>query len=204
MAGPPSEASLHALATKAVEDFDKCRWARAADLYKRAALQASTLLPLDSLITAELQYCQAAALHGQANQPGVSVAEKRELYEQAWELVREGMEVVSRRCTSDTLGYNKCRPDEVQYMTRHIASCLPAGVDAAHRAQLMELATPNAMCTGVSVALRLARLCLYRLHSRIYGIALPLLARPYGAVCFTSTGFSCFNTCYEILNRWRS
>ena len=110
-------------------------------------------------------------------QPGVSLAKQRALHEEAWALVREGMEVVSRRHASDTLGYNKCRPDEVQYMVHHVTSRVPAG-DAAHRARVFDLATSNASCFGVSLAFRLARLCLYRLHSGSFGIRLPPLAAP--------------------------
>ena len=39
------QASLHTLLDKADAAFNKGRWARAADLYKRAALQASVLHP---------------------------------------------------------------------------------------------------------------------------------------------------------------
>ena len=114
-AGPPSEASLHALVATAHAAFQKLRTARAADLYKRAALQASALYPHnDSLVIADLQYRDGHALDGQAKQPGLSIAEQRVLCEEAWALVRQGKEVVSRRHASNTLGHNKCRPDEVQ------------------------------------------------------------------------------------------
>ena len=178
MAGPPSEASLHALVAKADEAFGKRRWARAADLFKRATLQASPLYPHDSLVPVEMQNCQGNVLQGQAGQPGLSVAEQRALYEEAWARVREGMEVVSRRHASDTLGYNKCRLDEVQYATRHLTLHTRVGVDAAQRARRLALVTSNASYFGVSVAIQLAHLCLYRLHSTSFRIPLPPLVAP--------------------------
>ena len=173
MAGPPSEASLHLLFDKADEAIDKCRWARAADLFKRAALEASVLCPQDLLVTVELQHFGASSLQSQGDQPGVSIADQRALNEEAWALVRQGMEVVSRRHASDTLGYNKCRPDEVQYVTRRATSHI---VDAAQRARRLEAVTSMASCFGVSVAILLARICLYRLHCRFFDIPLPPLA----------------------------
>ena len=74
MAGPPSQASLHALLDKADAALGKCRWARVMDLYKRAALQANALYPHDSLVTVSLQYSQADIQRAHAKQPGVSVA----------------------------------------------------------------------------------------------------------------------------------
>ena len=177
MAGPPSEASLYALVTKADAAFGKCRWARAADLFKRAALQASALYTHDSLVTVKLQESQADFLQCQSKQPGVSVAEQRALLDEAWALVREGTKVVSRRHASDTLGETKCWPDEVQYMTRRATSRIPGG-DAAQRARLLEVAASNASCYGLSVSMHLALLCLYRLHSRAFGIPPPPLAAP--------------------------
>ena len=177
MAGQPSEDSLHALVAKAEDAFDKNRWARAADLYKRAALQASVLYPHDSLVVVGLQNFQADSLGAQATQPGLSIAEQRALHEEAWAHIREGMEVVSRRHASDTLGETKCWPDEVQYMTRRATSRIPGG-DAAQRARLLEVAASNASCYGLSVSMHLALLCLYRLHSRAFGIPLPPLAAP--------------------------
>ena len=178
MAGPPSEASLYALVTKADAAFGKCRWARAADLFKRAALQASALYTHDSLVTVKLQESQADFLQCQSKQPGVSVAEQRALLDEAWALVREGTKVVSRRHASDTLGHNKCRPDEVQYITKYMASCIPDGFNAAHRARCLELAVSNASWFGVSVAMYLARHCLCRLHSTAIGSTLPPLSAP--------------------------
>ena len=165
MAGPPSEASLHVLVDKAVAAKDKRRWARAADLYKRAALQASALFPHDSLVIVNLQSSQAHALEGQSRQTGLSVAEQRALHEEAWAHVREGMEVVSRRHASATLGYNKCRPDEVQFETRFLTSRIRGEVDAAQRARLLEVVASNVSCFGVSVAGELVRNCLYRLQA---------------------------------------
>ena len=147
MAGPPSEASLHALVDKADAAFQKNRWARAADLFKRAALEASALYPHDSLVTAQLQYSQASTLEGQAHE--LSAIERRALHEESWAVVREGMEVLSRRHASDTLGYNKCRPDEVQYATRHLVSRL-SGVDADERALRLAVATSHASWFGVA------------------------------------------------------
>ena len=89
----------------------------------------------------------------------------------------EGMEVVSRLHASDTLGFNKCQPDEVQHAMRHALACIPGGVDAAQRARLLELATSGASCFGVSVAMLLAALCLARLH-RTKGSPLPPLKAP--------------------------
>ena len=132
----------------------------------------------DSLVTTELQSLNADCLQFQASQPGLSVAEQRALHEQAWLLVCEEMEVVSRRHTSDTLGHNKCRPDEVQYMTRRATSDMPTGGDAAQRTRFLDWATTNATSFGVTVSLHLARLCLYRLHNTSYGTALPPLAAP--------------------------
>ena len=178
MAGSPSEDSLHALVTKADAASEKCRWARAADLYKRAALQASALYPHDSLVTVELQFHAATTLQGQARQPGVSVAEQRALHEEVWPLVREGMEVVSRRHASNTLGRNNCRPDEVQYLTCRVTTHTHDGIDAAERTVRLAIATSNASCYGVSVAMQLARLCLIRLHGGFLGLPMPLLAAP--------------------------
>ena len=48
MAGPPSEASLQMLVDKADAASEKGRWARAADLFMRAAQQASALSPRSS------------------------------------------------------------------------------------------------------------------------------------------------------------
>ena len=62
MAGVPTEASLHALVDKASAANEKCRYARAADLFKRAALQASVLYLHDSLITVELKHFRASTL----------------------------------------------------------------------------------------------------------------------------------------------
>ena len=177
MAGPPSEASLHALVDKAEAAISKGRYARASDLYKRAVLQAVVLYS-HSLVIVELQSSEAETLRGKATHPGVSVAEQRALYAEAWALVQEGMEVVSRRHAGDTLGYNKCRPDEAQYITRRVSllgSLEPAGLDAAQRAFLLELATSSASCFGVSVAMQLAHLCLHRTYCRI---PLPPLAAP--------------------------
>ena len=155
MAGPLSEASLHALVNKADAALhNKQRWARAADLYKRAAQQASALYPHNSLVTAELQENEAHAIQGQSDQPGLSFGERRALHEQAWALVRQ------------------------QHMTRSLTSLTPGGVDAAQRAGVLAFATSNASCYGVSVAMHLARLCLYRMHSTIFDIPLPLLAAP--------------------------
>ena len=172
MAGPPSEASLHALVDKADAAVEKSRFAR-ADLFKRAALQASALFPHDSLILTQLHYLHAGALQGQARQPGVSLAEQRVLHEEAWARVREGTEVVSRRHASDTLGRNKCRPDEVQYVTPRLSSECDF-----YAAQLADLGSNVACMVGVSVAIRLARLCLCRLHCVPCGIPLPPLAAP--------------------------
>ena len=88
------------------------------------------------------------------------------------------MEVVTRRHASDTLGVNKCRPDEVQYVMRRLALSMHGGVDTAQRARRLELATSNASCFGVSAAILMARLCLYRLHCRLFGNSLPPLAAP--------------------------
>lgn len=63
-----AEALLHTLSMKADEAFQKRRWARAADLFKRAALQASVLYPHDSLVTVEQQFMRADALQGQADE----------------------------------------------------------------------------------------------------------------------------------------
>ena len=181
MAGPPSEDSLHALVTKASAASLKRRWARAADLYKRAALQASALYPHDSLVTVALQDSQADSLQGQADAPGLSVAEQRALGEEAWALIRDGLEVVMRRHASDTLSYNKCRPDEVQFATRRVTSRTSGGDDAELRAFRLRLATSNASCFGVSEAVFLARLCLYQLHTVASGTPLPpLTARERG------------------------
>ena len=174
MAGPPSEASLHALVDKADDALDKGRWARAADLYKRAIPLASALYP-HSLVNVQLQYYQAIALLSQSKQPGLPVAEQRPLHEKAWALVREGMEVVSRRHASDTLGFNKCRPDEVQYVTHRAMSRIPAGADPA---RAPPVAASMASTYGVSVAVLLARLCLFRLHSVTLGEPLSPLAAP--------------------------
>ena len=176
MAGPPSEASLHALVDKADEASNKSRYARAADLYKRAALQAGVLYPR-SLVTVQLQHSQTEDPHSQALQPGLPFVEQQALHEEAWALVREGMEVVSRQHANDTLGHNKCRPDEVRYETRHLTSDKP-DVDAAQRARLLEATTSNASCFGVSVAVHLARRCLVRLHSTSFGNQLPPLSAP--------------------------
>ena len=117
------------------------------------------------LVTTELQYCQADAAQAQASQLDVSfIAEQQALHEEAWALVREGMEVVTRRHASDTLGVNKCRPDEVQYVMRRLALSMHGGVDTAQRARRLETAASNASCFGVSAAILMARLCLYRLH----------------------------------------
>ena len=180
MAGPPSEASLHALVDKADAAFEKGRWARAADLSKRAALQASAMYPHDSLVIAALQCDQANALHIQSNEPDLSFAEEQAILKEEWALVRGGMEVLSRRHASDTLGHNKCRPDEVQYAARHVTSLLSGGVDAAQRARgISEIAiTSGGSCFGVSVAMQLACLCLHRMHSRTFSIPLPQLAAP--------------------------
>ena len=136
------------------------------------------LYPNDSLVTVELRYDEAYALQSQADEPGLFIDEQRALHEQAWPLVRQGMEVVSRRHASDTLGFKKCRPDEVQYATHRLTSSIPVGVDAAHRARCLAFAATNAFCFGVSVAMSLARLSLYRLHSGAFSILLPPLAAP--------------------------
>ena len=181
MAGQPSEDSLHALVDKAEAALEKRRWARAADLYKRAALQASALYPHDSLVTVENKYIEADARQGQADEPGVSIAEQRALYEEAWALVREGMEVVLRRHGSDTLDFNKCRPDEVQYVTRRLTSRLLDG-DAAQRGRVLETAASIAssfgLCMAIRLAIRLSRLCLYRMHCRFFGVPQPSLPAP--------------------------
>ena len=179
MAGLLPKDSLHSLVAKADAAFAIGRWVRAADLHTRAALQASALYPHDSLVTSKLQFHAAGALQGQSNQPGLSVTDQRALHEAAWALVPEGMEVVTRRHASDTLGFNKCRPDEVQYATRHVSSLVPAEVEAARSARVLAaFATSNSSWFGVTVAIRLARLCLYRLHCRFFGIPLPPLAAP--------------------------
>ena len=67
----------------------------------------------------------------------------------------------------------------MQYATRLVTSfSMPRGANAAERAYLIQMATSNAYSCGVSVAMLLARLCLYRLHSRFFDISLPPLAAP--------------------------
>ena len=93
MADPPTFVtatvkSLHALVYKADRAVTKSRWARAADLYKRAALQASVLYPHDSLVTLELRYFQTDTMQSQAREPGVSSGEQRALQDEAWCLFR--------------------------------------------------------------------------------------------------------------------
>ena len=92
------------------------------------------------------------------------------------------MEVLQRRHASDTLGFNKCRPDEAKYATRCLVETLPGGVDAAQQpllhARASAVVTTNASCFGVHVAFLLAGLCLCRLHSRGFGVLLPPLSPP--------------------------
>ena len=179
MAGPSSEDSLLALVIKAHAAQKKCRWARTADVFKRAALQASVLYPHDLLLIVELQFHHADALYRQAEQPGLSFVEQVALHEEAWALVQEGMEVVSRRHASDTLGYNKCWPDEVQYVTRRVTSRILGEDDTGQHGPLrLAFTASTASCIGISVALLHARSCLIRLHSRSFGVPLPPLAAP--------------------------
>ena len=86
---------------------------------------------------------------------------------------------MSRRHVSDTLGFNKCQPDEVQYATQYVTEYMPEErVDATQRARRLALTASNSSCFGVSVAIQLSRQCLYRLHSVSFGDPLPPLSAP--------------------------
>ena len=61
---------------------------------------------------------------------------------------------------------------------RYLAPRMPAGFDAAQRNYMLEVFTSTASWYGVSLAIRLARFCLYRLHSVSFGIQLPPLRAP--------------------------
>lgn len=161
-------ASLYALQDKAVDAQTKKRFARAADLFGRAAVESQALCEPDSLVTAHFSVLRADCLTFQAEQPGVSPAENTALNRECWEIVTNVTLSLLRRHAARKLMPGDCRREEEYQLEfhrqrNHGAVC-PLPILAA-----------MASCYGVDVFQKAARLTLFRMHPAAFRIELPPL-----------------------------
>jgi hypothetical protein len=168
MAAPAAatvDAALMDAVRAAIEARYKQRWARAAELFERAASRfAASGAPADSLVTAGLRLRAALALAGQAQH---SPADAVRLNTEAWAITAAASRVLIARADSATLlPPGGLRADELAYARAvelvYMSVEYPAGANDANFVSGLEADAP---LHGYEAFLRAAQLTLGRLLS---------------------------------------
>ncbi len=109
---PRSE--LLAIVEAATAAGDKARYARAAELFERAARVASAVTPPDSLVSINLRTRAATAILCQGGREAAPTDQVAAVTT-AWQTVCELAPLLCARADADTLLPGKLRPDELAY-----------------------------------------------------------------------------------------
>ena len=152
----------------------KQRWARAAELFDRAARACEAGSPPDSLVSADLRLRAATALLDQARMPDVSINDASAQCASAWAMVSAASRTLAARADAGTLLPGSLRDDELAYVQAMAPIELRVqNPDERPDSRYAKLLEADAPLIGYESMLRAAHVTLGRLMK--YQMALPPL-----------------------------